>query len=34
MECWAASIGWFLVGAGFVLAGSSLLPERWRARLG
>lgn len=30
MECWVASMGWFLVGAGFVLAVSSLLPERWR----
>ena len=32
MECWVASIGWFLVGAGFVLAAASLGPERLRLR--
>ncbi len=32
MECWAASIGWFLVGIGVALAASGFIPARWQAR--
>lgn len=32
MECWVASMGWFLVGIGVALGVSSLLPKGWRPR--
>lgn len=32
MDCWLASIGWFLAGAGASLAALALIPPRWRAR--
>ncbi len=31
-DCWLASIGWFLVGAGAALAALNLIPAGWRAR--
>lgn len=32
-DCWLASIGWFLVGAGAALAALNLIPARWRWRV-
>ena len=31
-DCWLASIGWFLVGAGAAVAALELIPARWRPR--
>lgn len=31
-DCWLASIGWFLVGAGAAVAALEMIPARWRSR--